>query len=173
MVRFRDNVYIGGYQDVEGTGLSGDRTAREHGAARELLATGITAILNVGYEIDDPPMPPPMIRYIKIGLTDSSGNNDYMKRLAVDAMEEMLHQGEKVLVHCAAGLSRSVYVAVMAVARMENKDWREVFDELQQVHPFALIGPLFHGEDKYYRFYKEQEEQAEVESRDKVDDSKS
>lgn len=167
MVRFRDNIYIGGYRDVYTGPITGDRTADEHGAARELLAQGITAILNVGYEIDDPPMPPQVIRYIKVGLTDSADNQDYMKKLAVDSMIEMLNKGEKVLVHCAAGLSRSVYVAVMAVAHIEQKDWHDVFAELQKEHPFALIGPLFHGENKYYQFYKQLEDAGSEEPTDK------
>lgn len=160
MIKFRDNVYIGGYKDVLGTQVEGDRTVQEHAAARELKASGITAILNVGYELDDPVMPPQVIRYVKIGIADNDQNKDYMKDLAVNTMEEMLHQGETVLVHCAAGLSRSVYTAVMAVARMEKKPWEDVFKELQELHPFALTGPLFHGENRYYQFYKKQEDEA-------------
>lgn len=144
MVKFRDNIFIGGYQDVTD--------------ARQLKAAGITAVLNVAYEIDDPVVPPQMIRQIKIGMTDNNENQQYMKDLAVNTMEEMLHQKEVVLVHCAAGLSRSVYIAIMVVARLEKKDTNDVYLELQKIHPFALLGPLFHGENKYYRFYKQQED---------------
>ena len=42
MIKFRDNIYIGGYKDVSGGGLSSDRTEREHGAARELQAQSTT-----------------------------------------------------------------------------------------------------------------------------------
>lgn len=153
MKKLRENVYIGGYRDVLD--------------ARELKAMGITAILNVAYEIDDPAMYPAEIRYLKVGLTDSNENHNYMKRLAVDLMEEMMNQGETVLVHCAAGLSRSVFVGVMAVARKEDKEWTEIFKELKNEHPFAMIGPLFHGENKLYHYYKEQEE------RDKKAEAKS
>lgn len=159
MVKFRPNIYIGGYRDVP-SGFEGDRTAQEHGPANVLLREGITAVLNVAYEIDDDPLPPQVIRYVKVGIADNNLNQDYMKKLAVKTMKDMLDKDEVVLVHCAAGLSRSVYTAVMAVAEREDKDWHDIFDELKKIHPFAMVGPLFHGENKLYHFYQDQEEAA-------------
>lgn len=155
MVKFRENLYIGGLRDL----------------AEDLQKVGITAILNVAYEIDVQPIPPQIIRYIKVSLNDSDENKKYMKVMAINTLEELLTQGETVMVMCAAGLSRSVYTAVMTIARMEGKkDWIEVFDELQKIHPFALIGPLFHGENKFYRYYKEQEEKSDVQEESPKED---
>ena len=144
MVKLRDNLYLGGYKDI--------------GDGREMRALGVTAVLNVAYELDDPPMYPTEVRYAKVGLADSSENKDYMKALAVSTLVQMLTEGEVVFVHCAAGLSRSVYAAAMALALIENKDWHDTFDEIKKENPFALIGPLFHGENVWYR--DEEEEKA-------------
>lgn len=133
MIKFRDNLYIGGIKDL----------------SEDLSALGITAILTVAYEVDVRSVPPPT-RYMKVSLSDSNENPEYLKHLAVDSLEEMLHNGERVFVHCAAGASRSVYTAVMAISRIEKKDWHDVYEELHKIHPFALLGPLFHGENKYY-----------------------
>ena len=142
MKKIRDNIYIGGYKDV--------------GDGREMRAMGITAVLNVAYELDDPAMYPTEVRYVKVGLSDSSENKDYMKALAVSTLVQMLQEGEIVLVHCAAGLSRSVYAAAMAMAVIDGKDWHDTFAEIQKEHPFALMGPLFHGENVWYRDEEEE-----------------
>lgn len=160
MIKFRNNVYVGGYKDIptlnSEDGL--DRTAREHSPAAKLNSAGINTILNVAYELDDPPMYPVMMRYVKIGLMDNNDNPEYMKDLAVKTLEIMLDKGETVLVHCAAGLSRSVYVAVMAVANREKKEPHDVFDELQMNHAWAMYGPLFTGTNRLYRHYKDLED---------------
>jgi protein-tyrosine phosphatase len=135
VVQFRANIFIGGYNDVK------------HPYA--LLNDGITAVLNVAYEINDDTLPPTEIRNVKVALMDNVENSPYMKRLAVDAMKTMIMEKEKILVHCAAGLSRSVFTAVAAVAELENKDTHDVFDELRKVHPFAMYGPLFAGWSDY------------------------
>lgn len=146
MIKFRPNIFIGGYSDVEGK------------AAQDVLnAEGITAILNVAYEIQDPPIYPSVVRQIKIGMSDNNENKEYMKDLAVSVMEKLMDEGEIILVHCAAGLSRSVFVAVMAVANKEGKEPHDVFDELQMQHAWAMYGPLFTGTNRLYRHYKDLE----------------
>lgn len=158
MIKFRKNLYVGGYRDVPNAPDTTDRTAAEHGPARELNSADINTILNVAYELDDPPMYPVMVRYVKVGLMDNNENPEYMKDLAVHTLEEMLKNGETVLVHCAAGLSRSVFVAVMAIANIEKKEPHDVFDELQMQHSWAMYGPLFTGTNRLYRHYKDLEE---------------
>jgi protein-tyrosine phosphatase len=102
------------------------------------------------------------IRYVKFGLMDNADNPDYMKYGAVLTLETMLQKGERVLVHCAAGLSRSVYTACQAVANIENRHVGEVFEELRAIHPFAMMGPLFNGApNPLTEQYALQEKQAE------------
>lgn len=129
MIKFRPNLYIGNYKDAADP--------------VQLQKDGITGILNVAFEIDEGPVPPTEFRYFKIGLMDNDKNKEYTKRLAVDALKRMLTEKEQCLVHCAAGLSRSVYVAVSAIAELESKDPHDVYEELKLVHPMAMWGSLF------------------------------
>lgn len=143
MVKFRDNLYVGNYRDSHDDKL--------------LLDGGITAVLNVAYEIDDPVYPPFQIRYAKVGLMDNHMNYPYIKELAVETLIAMLQDGETVLVHCAAGLSRSVYTACQAIAHLEERDITGVYDELKKLHPFAMYGPLFQGTHPMTTYYRDLE----------------
>lgn len=131
--KLRDNLYI-----------SGSEAAHDLGRLNE---DGITAVLNVAYEINDPPTLPQDIFQIKVGLTDDDKNIPYTKRLAVETLKVLMLKGEKVLVHCAVGQSRSPYVAAKAVAGLENKTVGEVFNEMKELAPFVVWSPLFSGED--------------------------
>lgn len=146
MNKLRDNLYVSSYRDV-----TNDQALR---------AQGITAVLNVAYELNDPEFDPKIVKGLKVGLMDSGENADFMKKMAVETAKNLINNGETLLVHCAAGLSRSVYVCTMTIAELEGKDWHDVFIEVQKIHPFALLGPLFHGSNaKYYQYLERQEEQ--------------
>ncbi len=132
MIKFRDNIFISNYQDA----LDGEK----------LKAEDITAVVNVAFEIPDPTYDPLMFKYAKVGLMDNNQNTPFMKHLAINIVGLLLSNGEKVLVHCSAGQSRSVYVAVMVVSLLEGKDWLDVLAELQQIYPEAMKGPLFETE---------------------------
>ena len=137
MIKLRDNLFVSNWQ-----------APREPDYLKE---NGITAILNVAYEINDPEYGPGEIKMIKIALTDNDSNEKYMKRLAVDAAKRVMEGGGRLLVHCNAGQSRSVYVCTMAIAELEGKNHHDVWNEIKKLHPFAMFGPLFYGENaKYY-----------------------
>lgn len=131
MIKFRDNLYIGNLRDL----------------ADDLQGYGITAVVTVAYEIDIQPIFPEVIRYVKISLSDDNKNKTYMKHLAINTVIDMREEGEIVLVHCSAGLSRSPYVATMAVSWMEDREPSEVWDELFKLHPFILKGGLWEGQE--------------------------
>lgn len=129
MYQLRPTVFIGGHRHSSDLQL--------------LLDNKITAVFNGAYDIDDPLYPPDTIRYIKVGLMDNSNNSDYMKELAVVILERMILEKEVVLVHCAAGLSHSVYIACQAVANLEKKHPDDILNELKRIHPFAMRGGLW------------------------------
>jgi protein-tyrosine phosphatase len=142
MIKLADNLYVGGYYD-----------ARDE---RELRAQGISAVLNVGFELNDPIFDQKIIRQAKVGLMDGAENTPFMKDLAVNVAFSLMKAGEILLVHCNAGWSRSVFVCTMVLAEQTGKDYHDVYAEIQKKHPFALYGPLFHGQNKYYRALEEE-----------------
>lgn len=129
MSKIRDNIYIGSMDDAA------DINA--------LVSSGVTASLNVAEDVNDPVCRTEQIRQVKIGLGDFNGNNPYMKELAVHCLKMMLANNEIILVHCAVGASRSVWVVCKALADLEGKDPRTVLEEVQSKRPIALYGPLF------------------------------
>lgn len=134
MFKFRDNLYIGGFVDAS------NETAIQEAA--------VTAILNVAFELSNPIYHPLGTRNLKIGLMDNDQNPAYMKRLAIDTLKKLIEEGETVLVHCAMGMSRSVYVLCKAVAELEGKTVHEVFAELTTArpNPTPTWGGLFEKE---------------------------
>jgi protein-tyrosine phosphatase len=147
MSKLRPNLFVGNYKDATDPKLLADNF--------------ITAVLNVAYELDDPPYSPYEIRHIKVGLMDNGENLDYMKAHAVMALETLLRNGEVVLVHCAAGISRSVYVACQALANIEQGDMYRIFQELRNERPFVMQGPLWeHAPTPLRKQLQEEEKQS-------------
>ncbi len=131
MNKLRDNLYIGNARD--GSFLLGLRDNK------------ITAILNVAYEVNDPIYDPKEIRSVKIGLLDSGKNKPYIKDLAIAMLISLLKEGEIVLVHCGAGLSRSVFVTCFALQTLEKIEAYDIFQEIRNIKPFAQKGELWLG----------------------------
>ena len=130
MDQIRPNIWIGG--------------AEGRDVVEDLKAKGITAVLNVACDINSRgDIPPEDLRQIKIGLADHSLNQPYMKEIAVYTLKMMLLHGEIVLVHCAAGMSRSVWVVCKALSDLEGVDPKHILEEVQAKRPVATYGPLF------------------------------
>lgn len=130
MDKIRPNLYLGNYASAFDE--------------RQLRDNDVTAEVNVAYEISDPPIPPVSVRQVKIGLVDGPQNLPAMKELAVRTVMQLLENGEVVLVHCNAGMSRSVWVVCEVLARLEGGYATDRFYEIQHKRPFAIMGPLFH-----------------------------
>ena len=128
MDKIREHLWVGNMEAVE------EENLREN---------GITAVLNVAYEINDPARDYKEVKQIKVGLGDAFDNSSVMKEIAVNTLKTLLYNGENVLVHCAVGASRSVFVVVKAIAQMEDKANHDVLDEVQKIRPIAMYGPLF------------------------------
>lgn len=130
--KIRENLYIGSREDAENS--------------KDLKEKGITSILNVAYELKRPARYVdifPDLTWVQVSLDDDFGNKPYMKELAVHSLKTMLYNKETVMIHCSAGMSRSVYILVKALADIESKDISLIFDEVQRLHFIATRGPLF------------------------------
>lgn len=135
MNKLRKNLYVGNFRDAT--------------LIPQLRKSNITTVLNVAYELDDPVYHPQEIRYVKIGLLDSTENKMSMKKLAVNSLITLLEAGETVLIHCAAGLSRAPFVASQALSKMENKDPEDILQEIRNSRPFAMKGGLWLDYESY------------------------
>ena len=129
MDRIRKNLYIGNASDPKNT----ERLNKE----------GITAILNVAYELNDPIYFTHQFRCVKVGLEDSEKNSVEMRQLAIDTLATLLEHGENVLVHCAAGQSRSVFVAAHGFAKYSGEHPEAILDEILKSRAFSHKGPLW------------------------------
>lgn len=130
MNKIRENLYLGSWRSA---------------TPEELEKQGITAVVNVAFDVPPKDYHPDKFRVVFFNLGDYQNNKPYMKDLAVQTLKAMLYSGEKVLVHCVVGASRSVYVVVRALAEIEGKTYQEMFDEVKKLRLQALYGPLFHN----------------------------
>lgn len=77
-------------------------------------------------------------------LIDGPGNEEVEFRNAVDAVCESHRKGDKVLVHCIGGRSRSAAVIVAAAVRLTGRSFCDVYDELLRKHDGAGWGARIH-----------------------------
>ena len=136
MTKIRENLYLGSWNSAK---------------PEELKKNGITAVLDVAFdtqiayfEYHHEPLVyhPDEFRRVSINLGDYQDNKPYMKDLAIQTLKAMLYNGEKVLVHCVAGASRSVYVVVRLLSELEGRSYHDVFEEIQKLRPIGLLGPM-------------------------------
>ncbi len=97
------NIYVGNSND-----------ARDIDNLRRL---GIRSVVNVAKDLEDPWFHGDH-RCYKIPLLDGAGNEVYRYKMALQIMITLLKAGEKVLLHCHAGASRSPAVACGALVLM-------------------------------------------------------
>lgn len=105
----------------------------------ELQRLGITAILNVAWEVDDPQYRPEEFLQVKIGMTDDTKNPDWLKSLVMITLNSLLDNGHTVLVHCMAGASRSAYFATRYVSEKEHRSMDAVYNEMIATFPPGSI----------------------------------
>jgi len=94
------NLYIGNSND-----------SRDIDKMRKI---GITSSVNVSKDLEAPWFYGTFRNY-KIGLLDGPGNKPYQYEMAAWVIQCLLRNGEKVLVHCPLGMSRSPGVAAMVL----------------------------------------------------------
>lgn len=101
---------------------------------RAVLSYGIRAVIDLA--ANEPPVQFPRdIAYCRLPLSDGSGNDLPLLRLAVHSTAEFVRARVPTLVACSAGMSRSPAVVAAALALVENQ---EPDDALRRI---ALGGP--------------------------------
>lgn len=123
-----------------------------------LKTNGITAVVNVARDLDDPPVDG--ILTFKFGLTDGHSDNNKAIILvsAFDTIYNLIQQSnETVLVHCHEGVSRSPAAAILYIARIIagytradgtnhtfNSPLEDAYKILQEKRPIAFINKGLH-----------------------------
>ncbi|ERG88490.1 MAG: putative protein-tyrosine phosphatase [halophilic archaeon J07HX5] len=77
-------------------------------------------------------------------LDDGPGNDWATFASAVDTARKLLQQDDSVLVHCAAGISRSSTVIATVLAAEEPQSLRESLSTVLQARPSATLHPALH-----------------------------
>lgn len=121
MNKIRPNLYIGNMGDAQSVAV--------------LRTEKITAVLNVGFDCDDPWFP--NMFFVKVGLIDGPGNTPAQIRFAVDTLGYLLRDGYRVMIHCVAGHSRAPYITTRYLSLVENRNFQKVFEEVVRLRPGA------------------------------------
>lgn len=100
MNKVYENLYIGSSSDAQ----------NEH----QLRHEGISTIVNVAKDLQRPWYDG--IDSYKVGLLDGPGNNFGSYHRAVYIVDDSLRNGERILIHCHEGRSRSAFVGITAIA---------------------------------------------------------
>ena len=117
---------------------------RHEAADIEMLqANGITAVLNVAYDLDirlpslDSSPYRFAIEYHKVGLIDGFGNEATTLAAAVYMLAQILDRHKKVFVHCHAGISRATTVVSLYLAETEDISFNDALAIVQTQRPVA------------------------------------
>lgn len=108
----------------------------------ELLAQeGISVVLNVARECDYK-LDAPMTKLIKIGIDDGKLSNVGVFEKAAEVIAGAVDNGDNVLVHCAAGVSRSCTAVISYLMLYKGMGWSEALSELREHRPCVNPHPL-------------------------------
>ena len=86
----------------------------------------------------------PVTGNVKFDLVDGPGNLLSTFADAVEAVCRAHESGEKVLVHCVGGRSRSAAVIVVAATKITGRPFCEIYDDLLRKHDGSGTGARIH-----------------------------
>lgn len=104
-----------------------------------LRKQGITAIITLTEE----PLPTQLlngtnIKNIHIPLKDHQPADPHTIADIVKTVNQLLAEGEKVLVHCRAGLGRTGMVLTAYLMAEEKTGWRESLEKIRHIRPGSV-----------------------------------
>jgi predicted protein tyrosine phosphatase len=110
-----DGLFVGTFEDAATLTL--------------LHRSSITAVVSLTHD-DLPWQPAPTVSVLSVPFRDGPDHDAEAFARAVDGTLELLRDGERVLVHCSAGASRSGAVAAAVVALREGVAVDEAFEQV-------------------------------------------
>jgi protein-tyrosine phosphatase len=116
--------------------------ARDARDARSLFDSEITAVVDVAWDEPLAQLPRELI-YCRFPLVDSGGNPQELLTLAVQTVVNLLSAGQRTLVACSAGMSRSPAVAAAALSVVAGEDPDEVLARIGEQRSLEVSLPLW------------------------------
>ncbi|ELZ49730.1 Dual specificity protein phosphatase [Halorubrum distributum JCM 9100] len=110
-------LFVGTVSDAEAGGLLEDR--------------GIDVVVSLTH--DDPDTG--TVARVDVPMTDGPRNESESFVAAAETVVERREAGQRVLVHCSAGASRSPAVAAAATTRLTDRDLGEAFEQVLARRP--------------------------------------
>lgn len=128
MSQITPQIYVGGIQEA---------------SSKEWLEShGISHILNAAMEVDI--FFPDDYKYLHLQLNDVPGQNLYPSfEKAYKFILDGIERGGTVLVHCFAGISRSVSMLSYFLMKSDQRTFAEVLKFIQSRRPIANPNPGF------------------------------
>jgi protein-tyrosine phosphatase len=109
--------------------------ARDLCDVRSITEAEIAAVVELADSEPLASLPRDLIRY-RFPLSDGGDNSEWLLRLAVRAVADLILHKTRSLIGCSAGMSRSISLAAAGIARAEG---RALTDALKEV---AASGPV-------------------------------
>jgi hypothetical protein len=106
-----------------------------------LVKNEIDVVLNMARECEYT-LHTPCTQLVKIGIDDGRLANCGVFEKAADVIADARKDGKKVLVHCAAGVSRSATAVMTYLMLYENFGWADALCHLQETRPCVNPHPL-------------------------------
>ncbi|TFH41203.1 MAG: dual specificity protein phosphatase family protein [Lysobacterales bacterium] len=105
------------------------------------LGKEIDVVLNMAIECDYA-LSVPKIQLVKIGIEDGRLTNTGVFGKAAEVIHQARSAGKTVLVHCAAGVSRSSTAVLAYLMLYENMGWVQALEHVQKSRPCVNPHPL-------------------------------
>ncbi len=105
-----------------------------------LRSAGVTASVNLREEFDDAEKSLIFKDYLYIPVTDETPVSIDQLHEGITFIEKIVEQNEKVYVHCASGVGRSVML-VIAYLMTRGMSFQSAFDMVKAVRPFIYLFP--------------------------------
>lgn len=107
---------------------------------KELEKFGITTVINVADEINDP-QPKGMLPHMyKVGLREVNAPiTHYFLGEIIKAIKDRTQYGNKVLVHCWFGENRTPWVIAHYMAGKNGTTWQYEFEKIRAVRPECYV----------------------------------
>lgn len=114
-----------------------------------LRFAGVNATVNLREEFDYGERSLVFDQYYYIPVPDETPVTIEQLDYGISIIERIVADGEKVYVHCASGVGRSVML-VIAYFMAQGMSFDEAYDKIKQVRPFIYLFPS--QKDRLYEF---------------------